>query len=190
MTARSEQQIASLDEQEIRLLRCKWPGLFFALMLIVDAVVVIGVIYASVASAGFPDSWTVICLIPVAFVLLVVTLGAEAEWRFLRKDLQAGTKTCRHGRIASLRMHDDGESRTSYRIGIVVDDPEPPFGFSVPQEVYDAVKEDQPVRVVYAPLSRTLFELRTETCAYSATGAKHGKTEIRPAAADAPTSAC
>lgn len=189
MTARSEQQTASLDEQEIRLLRSKRLGLSFALMLIVDAMVVIGVIYASVATPDFLDFWTVICLMPVAFILLVITLGAEAEWRFLRKDLQAGTKTCRDGHIASLCMHDDGESPTTYRIGVVVDDPESPFGFSVPQEVYDAVEEGQAVRVVYAPLSRILLELKTETCAYLATGAKHGKTEAQRTAPGATTSA-
>ena len=189
MPAHSEQQTVPLDEQEIRFLRSKRLGLSFALMLIVDATVVIGVIYASIATPDFLDFWTVICLIPVVFILLVITLGAEAEWRFLRKDLQAGTKACRHGRIASLRMHDDGESPTTYRIGIVVDDPESPFGFSVPKEVYDTVEEGQAVRVVYAPLSRILLELKTETCAYLATGRKYGETDSRVTAPDATTSA-
>lgn len=182
-------QTSSLDEQEIRLLRSNRLDKSFALMLIVDAMIVIGVIYASVATPDFPDFWMVICLIPVAFILLVITLGAEAEWRFLRKDLQAGTKACCDGHIASLCMHDDGESPTTYRIGVVVDDPESPFGFSVPQEVYDAVEEGQAVRVVYAPFSRILLELKTETCAYLATSAKPGKTETQRTAPDAPTSA-
>lgn len=146
MPARSEQQTVPLDEQEIRLLRSKRLDKSFALMLIVDAMIVIGVIYASVATPDFPDFWAVICLIPVAFILSVITLGTEAEWRFLRKDLQAVTKACCDGHIASLCMHDDGESPTTYRIGVVVDDPESPLGFSVPQEVYDAVEEGQAVR--------------------------------------------
>lgn len=189
MIARTTQQTASLDEREIRLLRSKRLGMSFELMLIVDAMMVGGVVYASIATPDFLDVWTLICLIPVAFILLVITLGAEAEWRFLRNDLQAGTQSCRDGHIASLRMHDDGESPTTYRTGIVVDDPESPFGFSVTQEVYDAVKEGQAVRVAYAPLGRILLELKTETCAYLATGAEHGKTETQLTAPDAPTSA-
>lgn len=187
MTTRSE--TAALGDQEIRFLRSKRLGLPFALILIVDAMMVSGVVYASVATPYFLDLWMAICLIPVAFILLVITLGAEAEWRFLRKDLQAGTKAFRSGRIASLRTRDDGESSTIYRIGIAVDDPESSIGFSVPQEVYDAVEEGQTVRFAYTPLSRILLELKTGTCAYLATGAKHGNTETQLIAPDAPPSA-
>jgi hypothetical protein len=173
MTARSE--TASLDDQEIRFLRSKRLGLPFTLILIVDAMMVGGVVYASVASSDFLDVWTVAALLPVALLLALITLNAEAEWRFLRKDLRAGTKVFRGGRIASLSTRDDGESPTIYRIGITADDPESPIGFSVPQEVYDAVEEGQMVRVAYAPLSRVLLELKTGTCAYRAASTKHGK---------------
>lgn len=188
MTARFEEQTAALDEREIRLLHSKRLGLSFALMLIVDAAVVIGVVYASIATPDFLDLWTVACLVPVVFLLLVITLGAESEWHFLRKDLRAGTKVYRNGRIASVRMHDDGESSATYTVSIVIGDPESPVDFSVPQEVYGAVEEGQAVRVAYAPLSRILFELKTDTCAYLATGMKYGTAETQLTAADTPPS--
>lgn len=106
----------------IRLLRSKRLGLSFALMLIVDAAVAIGLVYASIATPDLLDSWTVACLVPVAFLLLVITLGAEAEWHFLRKDLRAGAKLYSNGRIASVRTHDDGESSATYTVSVVIDD--------------------------------------------------------------------
>ncbi len=186
MTARTEEQTVPLDEREIRLLRSKRLGLLFALMLIVDAAVVIGVVYASMTTPDFLDFWTVVCLVPVAFVLLVITLGAEADWHSVRKDLQAGTKSCRNGRIGSLHKHDDGESAATYSIGVVVDGPESPLVFPVPLEVHEAVKEGQAAWIAYAPLSYTLFELKTGTCAYLAIGMEHSKTKTRLTAPGAP----
>ena len=135
MTARSEEQTAPLDEREIRLLRSKRVGVFFELMLIVDAAVVIGVVYASIATPDFLDFWTMACLVPVAFVLLAITLSAEADRHSLRKDLQAGTKSCRNGRIGSLHQHDDGESATAYSIGVVIDGSECEKGSVLPLKI-------------------------------------------------------
>lgn len=183
-TIRSEKRIAPLDEREIRLLRSRRPWLFFLLMLAVDAMVIAGMVVMAFSSPGFLTFWVMIAMLAVVLVLALTTLHAEAEWRFLRRDLETGVKVYRNGRIGSLHTRDDGESPTVYRIGIVGNDPEASLGFSVPETVYRAVAEGQAVRVAHAPLSRVLLELSTGEYVYSATDAKYGKAPPRTAVSD------
>jgi len=103
-------------------------------------------------------------------VMALLAFHVRDEQRSLRKDLETGMKVYRDGRIGSVYTHENGETSPTYRIEVVLDDPGPSLGFSVPQEVYEAVEEGQTARIAYAPLSRILLELRTDSCVHIATG--------------------
>lgn len=181
-SVRQEARTAPLDEREVRLLRSRRPGLLFLLMLAVDGMMTGGAVISATVNPGFPTIWIAIALTVVALLLASLTLHAATEWRFLRTELKTGVKVYRNGRIGSLSAHDDGESPTIYRIGIVGDDPEASIGFSVPQALYEAVGEGQAVRIAYTPLSLVLLELKTDDCVYIAADAKYGKAQPKTSA--------
>ena len=54
-------------------------------------------------------------------------------------------------------------------IGVVFGDPESSVGFSIPEELYEAVSEGQAARIACTPLSLVLLELRTDDYVYIAT---------------------
>jgi hypothetical protein len=155
-----------LDERDIRLLRSKRTA---PSMLAFDVVLTVAfMIYLIVAEPGFFTFWTSIGLGILVLVMALLAFHVNDEQRSLRKDLETGMKIYRDGRISSVYTHEDGESSTTYRIDVVLDDPRLPMGFSVPQEVYQAVEEGQTARIAYAPLSRILLELRTASCVHLA----------------------
>jgi hypothetical protein len=168
-TTHPEACIAPLDDAEIRLLRSRRPGLLLLLMLAVDAMMIAGAVVFVFTDPDFLTFWAAIAMVPVALLLALITLHAEDEWRLLRKDLEASVKVYRNGRIGSVSMQNDGESPPTYRIGVVFGDPESSVGFSIPEELYEAVSEGQAARIACTPLSLVLLELRTDDYVYIAT---------------------
>ena len=153
-----------LDERDIGLLRSQRMSSTTLRLDVVFAVAFL--VYLIVEHPGFFSFWTAIGFGILVLVMVLLTLHVNDEQRSLRKDLETGMKVYRDGRINAVYTLEDGESSPNYRIVVVVDDHELPMGFSVPQEVYDAVEEGQVVRIAYAPLSRILLELRTESCVH------------------------
>lgn len=172
MTIRTEQPVP-LDERDVRLLRSKrTPPSTMGF----DAVLTVAfVIYLIVAKPEFFTIWTSIGIGILVLVMVLLAFHVNDEQRSLREDLDTGVKAYRAGRISSVYTREVVDSPPIYRIDVVVDGPESPMSFSVPQEVYDAVDEGQQARIAYAPLSRILFELKTDSCVYIPTDAKWKK---------------
>jgi len=164
MITHSAEKFVPLDERDIGWLRSqRTPPSTLGF----DAVLAVAfVLYLIVAKPDFFTFWTSIGIGILVLVMVLLALHVKDEQRSLRKDLETGMKVYRDGRISSVYTRDVVDSPPIYRIDVVVDGPELPMSFSVPQEAYDAVDEGQVARIAYAPLSRILLELRTESCVY------------------------
>lgn len=127
----------------------------------------IGVFAIPIVAPGWVEPWSLpmLCLLALVFGPLIVQ--AVIRRSRLRADLACGLKAIRNGVIAS-KLNQDADFGRTFRIYVSVGDSIPPLAFKVPQDVHDALAQNQAVRIAYAPRSCTLLELESERHLYVA----------------------
>ncbi|MEH6417620.1 hypothetical protein [Pseudomonas sp. CGJS7] len=145
-----------LDPRERKLLRSR--SLILPVMLAIDIIVIAIVIVA-------PD-WYV--PLPIAALLFgPPTVYAAITRSRLFNDLLRGIKLVGNGVVVG-KDRRQSEDQTTYRVRIRIGRTSKPLSFRISEPLYDALYENQNVRIAYAPLSRTLLELEGGNCDYVA----------------------
>jgi|GEM_PF-7000322 len=139
---------------------------------IIASLGVVGLVFAAVlVLAGVKDmgagAISVVVIAALVAVALTVFITSNEDDK-VQADLDTGIKLSVRGRISHMRT-ESSEGGSPYRFITVTVDESPPrtIVFQVEGRLYNALLPEDAVRIVYAPVSKTLLHLRTDSYSYS-----------------------
>lgn len=134
-------------------------GFLGAMALIIAIASGLGGIYTLDIRAVVAIASVVVCLLAaVGFVM------SKVDGK-LRSDLDSGIKLIASGRIS--RMGSEETDGPGF-LTVAIDETSPKvLTFFVEKRLYQQVATEELVRIAYAPLSKTILQLRTAQCRYS-----------------------
>lgn len=133
-------------------------GFLGAMALIIAICFGLGGIYTLDVGAIAAVASVVVCLLAAVGFLLSKEDGK------LQSDLDAGIKLIASGRI--VRMDSEETTGPGFLTVVIDETPARQIKFFVEKRLYLQVKPDDLVRIAYAPLSKTILQLRTGHCRY------------------------
>jgi hypothetical protein len=147
-----------LSELERKRLATRAGGYWKVLALLSLAAAAVGSLVLPLGLGG-GAAFVIACLV---FMLALNFPIAENRKRYVRDDIELGTKQFASGRAATLRV-----AGAHCILGFVADGASArTIEFKLPRQVFESIQQGQPIEVWYVPVSETVMELSAGSYRY------------------------